>query len=124
MFYGTKSGEFGEIDLQRDQPVPLWTVDSNSRAPVTHIHADQLTNNDGSSEVVIAREDGSVEVYSFDGTNAKPQLRYNLNMGESITGLGIGNVSREDYKEVVLSSFSGKVASLIDTSSNEIDPFE
>ena len=44
---------------------------------------------------------------------------------ESITGLGIGHVSSSAYTEAVVStSFSGKIKSLIDAKSTEIDPFE
>ena len=98
----------------------METANTNS---VTHVYVGSLIESDGSSELVIARDDGSVEVYAFQGTE-KPELRYNINFGESITGIGIGKISKTEFAEVLVSNFSGKVAGLIDAKSTEIDPFE
>ena len=34
----------------------------------------------------------------------------------------MGNVSRTDFREIVISSFSGKVSGLMDSKSRDIDP--
>ena len=81
-----------------------------------------LVNIEGNKDILIGRDDGSVEVYALEGND--PSLRYNLNFQESVTGMGMGNVSWTDFKEIVISSFSGKVSGLIDSKSNEIDPLE
>lgn len=70
--------------------------------------------------MVIARDDGSCEVYSFT-ENEKPYLKYSLNFQESIVGVGIGNISRPDYKEIVVSLFSGKISSLMDSNVETVE---
>jgi hypothetical protein len=82
---------------------------------VSHVISGKLNSNqDGSSDIIIARDDGSVEIYNFT-EDSKPNLRYQINFQESITGLGIGNVTNATYAEAVIStSFSGKIQSLID----------
>jgi len=46
---------------------------------VTHIYAGQLGSiNDGSNDLIVARDDGSIEIYNFDA-DTEPSLRYSIN---------------------------------------------
>lgn len=58
----------------------LWSVTSTrSDSSVSHIIAGNLNaNQDGTSDIIIARDDGSVEIYNFDD-QSEPSLRYQIN---------------------------------------------
>jgi len=66
-------------------------------------------------EVVVARDDGSIEVYSYDDKSSVAALRYENKVEESVTGIDVGNVTSPVKVEVVLSCYSGKVMSLMET---------
>jgi len=79
--------------MQRDNPVLIWNIESQkSDSAISHIIAGNLNGIDGSTDIMIAWDDGSVEIYNFDSEN-KPSLWYQINFQESITGLGIGKIS-------------------------------
>ena len=119
--YGLKNGYFGMIDMQRDSPLILWDVNQTlkSDAPVTIIWCGKLVDGSEDNDVVIAREDGSWEIYSYtEGDH--PYIKYQINFQETIVGVGIGNVSRADYKEIMVSLFSGKISGLVDSNAEPI----
>lgn len=49
-----------------------------------------------------------------------PYLKYQINFQETIVGVGIGNVSRSDYKEIMVSLFSGKISGLVDSNAEPL----
>lgn len=119
--YGLKNGCFGMIDMQRDTPLILWDVNDThaSDAPINIIYCGKFIDEAEDNDVVIARDDGSLEIYSFSDTE-QPYLKYVLNFQESIVGVGIGNISRANYKEIVVSLFSGKIAGLVDSNAEDL----
>ena len=118
--YGLKNGFFGMIDMQRDSPMILWDVNDTptSIAPINLIHCGKLNDDASDNDIVIARDDGSCEIYSFS-EGEKPYQKYCINFQESIVGVGIGTISRTDYRELVVSLFSGKIAGLLDSNAED-----
>lgn len=110
------------IDMQRDSPLILWDVNQShtSDAPINIIHWGKMLPDSTDNDIVIARQDGSCEIYSYND-GEQPYLKYCLNFQETIVGVGIGNISRADYKEVVVSLFSGKIAGLIDANAETLE---
>lgn len=109
------------IDMQRDSPLILWDVNQTlkSDAPVTIIWCGKISGDSEDNDVIIAREDGSWEVYSYTKGD-HPYLKYQINFQETIVGVSIGNVSRTDYKEIMVSLFSGKISGLVDSNAEPI----
>ena len=68
---------------------------------------------DGVRDLIMARHDGSIEVYSYDdGEDLEPTLKTTHNCGESVTGLEGGVVGQQGYEEVVAATYTGKVFGL------------
>jgi hypothetical protein len=44
-------------------------------------------------DVVIGRDDGSLEVYSYDDKTSVPTLRFETKISEAITGIDVGHIS-------------------------------
>jgi Bardet-Biedl syndrome 7 protein len=44
-------------------------------------------------DVVVGRDDGTIEIYSYDDKSAVPTLRFETKIAESITGLDAGFIS-------------------------------
>jgi len=123
--YGLKNGSFGMIDMQRDSPLILWDVNSqtatlSSDAPINIMHCGKLLDDATDNDIIIARLDGSCEIYSYR-QGEQPYRKYCLNFQESVVGLGMGNISRSDHKEVVVSLFSGKISGLIDSNAEMLE---
>jgi hypothetical protein len=65
---------------------------------------------------IVARDDGSVEIYSFDYKSPIPILRFETKISESITGIDTGYISNPNKQEVLISTYSGKIMSLVEKS--------
>jgi Bardet-Biedl syndrome 7 protein len=60
---------------------------------------------DGVRDLIVARHDGNIEVYSYDdGEEAEPTLKMTHNCSESVTRIEGGVVSQQDYEEIVEST--------------------
>uniref|UniRef100_A0A1I8INF6 Bardet-Biedl syndrome 7 protein homolog n=1 Tax=Macrostomum lignano TaxID=282301 RepID=A0A1I8INF6_9PLAT len=66
---------------------------------------------DGMLDLIVAREDGSVEVYAYD-IHDKPVLRWSYNCNETITAMAVGVVNEKSYDEIVCSTYGGWIFGL------------
>ncbi|CBN79191.1 Bardet-Biedl syndrome protein 7 [Ectocarpus siliculosus] len=81
---------------------------------VTALKRYDLTQ-DGIAELIVGREDGTVTVYRFPESSSVgscPQEAFSIDLGESIRSLECGKVSNDQYPEVVVCTFRGRVCSL------------
>ena len=76
VLYGTSDGKFGLVELGLDDAVPRWEhLNEKRHAGITSIDSFDITN-DGILDLIISREDGSIEVYVYDSMD-NPVLKYN-----------------------------------------------
>lgn len=68
-------------------------------------------------DVIVGRDDGNVEIYSYDDKSSVPTLRFEYKLGESLTGLEAAYITNPLKQEILLSTYSGKVLALVDNSS-------
>ena len=52
----------------------------------------------------------------------RPMKRFSSSLGESITGVDVGHITRETVKEIAICTFDGKILSLLDAGAYEQDP--
>ena len=71
------------------------------------MHGDCDLTGDGVNDVVVGRDDGSLEVYTLD-ENGEPRRVFEKNLGESIQTLASGKVTT-GFHEILVHTFSGKV---------------
>ncbi|XP_075716611.1 BBSome complex member BBS7 [Rhinoderma darwinii] len=111
LLYGTSDGKIGLIHIARDSPVPKWEIfNEKKRGGVLCIDNFDILG-DGVKDILIGRDDGTVEVYGFDNAS-DPVLRFDHTLTESITSIQGGCVGKEGYDEIVLSTYSGWVSGL------------
>ena len=77
VLYGTSDGKVGLVELGADEPVAKWQLANEKRlAGVTGLHSHDVTN-DGVLDLLVSREDGTVELYSYESdTDQAPLLKY------------------------------------------------
>ena len=76
------------------------------------VHAlshDDVTH-DGMRDLLVGRDDGTLEVWSFD-LGPQPKLIFERSLQESITSLEAGFVTNVNYDELVVATYSGKLIS-------------
>ena len=66
-------------------------------------------------DLIIARDDGRVEIYAYVLGNVFPTLCFECQIKSTITAIDYGNVTMSSSKEVILSCYDGKIISLVDT---------
>lgn len=114
VLYGTEQGVVGQLFLDGEKPRRGWVIDPSSssttggsRAGVSALHGDCDLTGDGVNDVVVGRDDGSLEVYTLD-ENGQPRKVFEKNLGESIQTLASGRVTT-GFNEILVHTFSGKV---------------
>lgn len=115
VLYGTEQGVVGQLFLDGEKARRGWVIDPSSsstggwgsRAGVSALHGDCDLTGDGVNDVVVGRDDGSLEVYTLD-ENGEPRRVFEKNLGESIQTLASGKVTT-GFHEILVHTFSGKV---------------
>ncbi|XP_077332966.1 BBSome complex member BBS7 isoform X2 [Lithobates pipiens] len=111
LLYGTSDGKIGLIQIAKDSPVPKWEIfNEKKRGGVLCIENFDIMG-DGVKDMLIGRDDGTVEIYGLDSAN-EPVLHFDHALTESITSIQGGCVGKEGYDEIVLSTYSGWVTGL------------
>lgn len=66
ILYGTSDGKIGAIQLGLEEPIPKWELPNKKKmSGVSCLDNFDITN-DGTVDLIVSREDGVVEVYSYD----------------------------------------------------------
>ena len=75
ILFGTSDGKIGLIEMGLEEPIPKWEIPNDKRlAGISCIDNFDITN-DGVLDLIVGREDGIVEIYSYDSMDS-PFLKY------------------------------------------------
>lgn len=108
LLYGTDSGTVGQLLLDKSTVRKGWLVENESkRAGISVMHSVDLTH-DGVPDIVVGREDGSLEVYGFEDC-AEPTEIFLREINESITGIDDGFILGVKEPDVCVSTYAGKI---------------
>ena len=70
---------------------------------------------DAQFDLVVARDDGHIEVYTYVNRNPFPTLCYEKQIKSTITGIDAGHITMSTTKDILLSCYDGKILALIDS---------
>ena len=111
VIYGTSDGKLGLININTNGYEFVWEIPNEKNyGDVLSIDTYDVSNN-GTSDVIIGRADGVVEVYAFD-EGAEPFQHCVCNLSESITSVSGGCVCAANYQEIVVSTYTGWIYGL------------
>ncbi|XP_003694249.1 Bardet-Biedl syndrome 7 protein homolog isoform X2 [Apis florea] len=106
---GTMDGKVGLLILQGNKTLRItWLLNMNG-SEVTSLDTYELQ--DG-LDILIGRQDGTVEVYTFPEEDTLPLLRYRYNASESISSVAGGIIGAAGYPEVLVTTYSGRIFGL------------
>jgi len=68
------------LELTRDEPIPLWSLEASQSngSSVSYVHCVNDLFEDGMREIIIGRDDGTLEIYSYEIGNPVPQLMFEI----------------------------------------------
>ncbi|XP_066089945.1 Bardet-Biedl syndrome 7 protein isoform X1 [Saccopteryx bilineata] len=111
LVFGTSDGKLGLVQITTSKPIHKWEI-RNEKKRGGILCADSFDiMGDGVKDLLVGRDDGMVEVYCFDNAN-EPVLCFNQVLSESVTSIQGGRVGKDDYDEIVVSTYSGWVTGL------------
>ncbi|XP_036424690.1 Bardet-Biedl syndrome 7 protein [Colossoma macropomum] len=111
VLYGTADGKLGLVHLTSSAPVSRWEVDNEKKkGGVLCIDTFDILG-DGVKDILVGRDDGTVEVYGLD-SSSEPTLRFENVLSESVTSIQGGCVGKESYDEVLTTTYTGWVSGL------------
>ncbi|CAG0915803.1 unnamed protein product [Notodromas monacha] len=116
VMFGTEDGHVGMVKLGTTSATIEWimTEDYNTgivRSGAVSCMAHHDITGDGYKDLIVGREDGSVDLYSYQ--DAETLLhRFNYAGSESVTTVAGGIVGHEGYQEILVSTFSGWIFGL------------
>lgn len=110
--YGTVGGSLGGFKQTPDGLVRLYHAIPPSRAGgINGIVCGDITK-DGTSDVILCRDDGCIEVHNaVDQTDSIPKKIWAGYVGECVTGVDWGCITTSEREEVIISTYSGKIIS-------------
>ncbi len=93
--YGLKNGGIGCVELTRDEPIAMWSLEGSQTngSGVSIVKTCNIFNEPGFYNLIVVRDDGSIEIYSYEHKNPVPILRFEIKLNESITGVDVGFVT-------------------------------
>ena len=115
LLYGTENGLVGQLLCDASMMRRGWVISpifEGRRGKSGGVHAlshDDVTH-DGMRDLLVGRDDGTLEVWSFD-LGPQPKLIFERSLQESITSLEAGFVTNVNYDELVVATYSGKLIS-------------
>lgn len=111
VLYGTTDGKIGLLKIGASSALSLWEIDNDKKkGGVLCIDTFDIIG-DGVADLLIGRDDGSVEVYGFDDCG-EPTLRFQHVLSESVTSIQGGCVGKDSYDEVITATYTGWVTGL------------
>ncbi|CAF0705971.1 unnamed protein product [Brachionus calyciflorus] len=118
ILYGTSDGKIGLIEMNIDEPLPKWELSNERRlGGISCIDSHDITN-DGIMDLLVSREDGTIEVYGYDSMD-NPELKFTYNGNEGVTSIQGGCVGSSGYDEIVVSTYNGWIFGLTTESFNK-----
>ena len=109
--YGTSDGKIGLVKLGMEAPVHRWDLSNDKRlGGISDLDMFDMTR-DGKMEILVARDDGDIEVYALDEMG-EPQLIFSHSLSEGATSIQGGMVSQPYHPEAIVSTYSGKILAM------------
>lgn len=121
--YGLDDGDVGlfEIDRKTFETNLLWTLGDYKRVSVSCLRYTNVlsasptpsTNPCKDEQLVVCRQDGRFEVFSFDNKAEEhtPNIVSSKDVNESIKSVAVGFINSDFYAAIVIATFSGKILS-------------
>ncbi|XP_016087730.1 Bardet-Biedl syndrome 7 protein-like [Sinocyclocheilus grahami] len=111
VLYGTADGKLGLVQITKSGPITSWELDNEKKkGGVLCIDTFDIVG-DGVKDILVGRDDGTVEVYGLDSSN-EPTLRFENVLSESVTSIQGGCVGKEMHDEVLATTYTGWVSGL------------
>ncbi|XP_028815429.1 BBSome complex member BBS7 isoform X2 [Denticeps clupeoides] len=111
ILYGTTDGRLGLVKITESAPVVKWEMDNEKKkGGILCIDTFDILG-DGVKDILVGRDDGTVEIYALDASN-ELSLRFEHVLSESVTSIQGGCVGKENYDEVLTTTYTGWVSGL------------
>lgn len=111
ILYGTSDGRLGMLQVGTLVPSHRWELANEKRGGgILCLDSYDITA-DGVMDLLVGRDDGQVEVYSYDDTD-EPIHRYGHTCNESVTSVKGGVIASPSYDEILCSTYGGWVFAL------------
>ncbi|XP_046582061.1 Bardet-Biedl syndrome 7 protein homolog isoform X2 [Haliotis rubra] len=111
ILFGTSDGRVGLVQFGTLAPTHRWELPNEKKNGGVLSLANYDITADGVLDLLVGRDDGLVEVYSFDEAE-EPIWRYSHTCSESVTSVQGGVVTTPGYDEIVCSTYAGWLFSL------------
>ncbi|CAD7928459.1 unnamed protein product [Amoebophrya sp. A25] len=115
--FGTDAGDVGIVSIDQENMMETFRLKKASnggKSAVTHVCCGDIGRS-GVLDLCVAREDGTLEIWNLpsqDPAKLDPsqcRLMFETQLGEGVRALDVGTVALGEYKDLVVSTFSGKV---------------
>ncbi|XP_029367907.1 BBSome complex member BBS7 isoform X1 [Echeneis naucrates] len=111
ILYGTTDGKIGLVQIGESSAVTKWEIDNDKKkGGILCIDTYDIIG-DGVNDILVGRDDGTVEVYGFD-SSSEPALHFDHVLSESVTSIQGGCVGKEAFDEVLTATYTGWVTGL------------
>mmetsp|Transcript_38791 Transcript_38791/g.74315 ORF Transcript_38791/g.74315 Transcript_38791/m.74315 type:complete len:719 (+) Transcript_38791:332-2488(+) len=123
IIFSSTTGQVGQMFLDSESVRRGWKFEGDGATKLASVEAMDASidlTEDGTNDLVLGRDNGSLEVYAFDESNhaAPLKLLFKKALNESITTLGAGLITDAALEDVVVSTYSGKILAMSQASAD------
>jgi hypothetical protein len=98
--------------MQSTAPVSLVKICKLNKK---YISQTQDTSPEQQYDMVVARDDGRLEIYTYQINNPFPTLCFETQIKSTITSIDAGHITMTNSKDIILSCYDGKILVLVDS---------
>lgn len=107
ILYGTDDGRLGQCFMD-DQTVRKGFLLDEKKTAIKCIESFDMTH-DGVDDIIVGRDDGELQVLSFEEQLPTPTQVFIREITQSVTSLARGNIMSMNQEDLVVSTYAGKV---------------
>lgn len=71
-------------------------------------------DDESSHDLIVARDNGVIEIYSYQEGNPFPTICFETQIQSTITSIDVGFVTMANSKDILISCYDGKIMALVD----------
>ena len=117
--FGTSCGRIGLVCWSRAGPSVQWILSPSAQSNAAVTSLDFYELNESGHQLIVGRDDGTVQVYEFSGqtaasgetanTHATPSCVFSQNYNDSIAAVRGAVIGVNGYPEILVATHHGKV---------------
>eukprot|EP00050_Salpingoeca_kvevrii_P000694 m.154063 g.154063 ORF g.154063 m.154063 type:complete len:700 (-) comp10185_c0_seq1:1038-3137(-) len=109
---GSTHGSLSGMRIEKNSAEVLWMLKNETNEGGVECLSTYDLIGDGVQDILVGRDDGGVQIYSFGTEDDVPSQVYSTQLSAAITGIKGGRVGSSSHDELIVTTYAGHVIGL------------